>query len=247
MSYSLYVFLGLAPSFVWLLFYLRKDSRPEPKRMVLKIFLWGALAGPMAIFLQLLIRWLCQPSINWSQLLTAMASRDNFFFLNILLFAPLTEEFLKYAVVRWQVLKNPAFDEPLDAMIYLIISALGFAAVENLLNIFLLPNLTIGSALSQSLARFLSATFLHTLASGVLGYFLALSLFNLKRRHIILLSGFLFAAALHSFYNYLAWLFDKFKNFNLALAITIFLLILAGLVLRQFRLLSKKSAVCKIE
>ena len=39
----IYVILGLLPSLTWLSYYLTKDLHPEPKKMILKIFLWGAL------------------------------------------------------------------------------------------------------------------------------------------------------------------------------------------------------------
>ena len=44
MSYPLLIFFGLAPSIIWLLFYLRKDARPESNSQVLKIFGYGMLA-----------------------------------------------------------------------------------------------------------------------------------------------------------------------------------------------------------
>jgi RsiW-degrading membrane proteinase PrsW (M82 family) len=212
--------------------------------MIILVFIWGALMGPLAIFLQFLALKLCQPTIQWSQFSSSLDQNSYFFFLNIIIFAPLTEEFLKYLVVKWQVLKNPDFDEPLDAMIYLIISALGFAAVENILNIFLMPDITLRLALSQSLARFLSATLLHSLCSGILGYFLARSLLNLRKRHLIFGTGFLLAVAVHSFYNYLAWLLDFNKFFTFAMAL--FLLAMVGLVGWQFRYLKNQLAICKI-
>jgi RsiW-degrading membrane proteinase PrsW (M82 family) len=46
---------------------------------------------------------------------------------------PINREIFKYLVVRFKVIKNPAFDEPTDIMLYMIIAALGFAAVENIL------------------------------------------------------------------------------------------------------------------
>ena len=129
-------------------------------------------------------------------------------------------------------------------MLYLIISALGFAATENLLNIFLIPNITLKLAFSQAIVRFLSATFLHALSSGVLGYFIACSLFNFKRRRFILTSGFLLAVALHSFYNYLAWLFATDRI--IALAMAFLLIVMGGLINWQFRRLKKQLAICRI-
>ena len=244
MNYLFYSVLGLAPSLIWLMFYLRKDQHPEPKNMVLRIFFWGALMGPAAIFFQLITRWGCQPTLEWYSFWASIGQNDFRYFLNIFLFAPLIEEFLKYIVVRWQVLKNPSFDEPLDAMLYLIISALGFAAVENLLNIFLAPNLTPSLAVSQSIARFLSATLLHTLSSGLLGFFLALSLLNLKKRRLFFWGGFLLAIGFHSLYNYLAWLISSNKLFILILAL--FLVGLGALVSWQFYYLKKQLSICKI-
>jgi RsiW-degrading membrane proteinase PrsW (M82 family) len=244
MDYIYYTILGLAPSLVWLLFYLRKDNHPEPKRLVLKIFFWGAAMGPVAILFQIAGRWFCQPTFEWSYFFASFGQSDFRYFLNVVLFAPIVEEYLKYAVVRKQILKNPAFDEPLDAMLYLIISALGFAAVENLLNIFLAPDLTLKLALTQSIIRFLSATFLHTLASGLFGFFIALSLLNLKKRRLFWWGGFLLASGFHSLYNYFAWLIDLNNIFALAIA---FLLILMGaLVSWQFYNLKKQLSVCKI-
>jgi len=49
---SLYIFLGLAPSIIWLLFYLRRDVHPEPKSEVIKVFFYGMLVALGAIFLE---------------------------------------------------------------------------------------------------------------------------------------------------------------------------------------------------
>ena len=53
MPFSIYIIFGLAPSIIWLLFYLRKDSHPESNRMVLKIFFYGMLAALPAVFLEI--------------------------------------------------------------------------------------------------------------------------------------------------------------------------------------------------
>lgn len=244
MSYLLYAILGIAPSLIWLMFYLHKDAHPEPKRTILLVFLGGAFMGPVAVLVQFSAMMLLTPYAQWSHFFETLGDNRSLFFANVVLFAPLSEELLKYLVVKWQVLKNPDFDEPLDAMIYLVVSALGFAATENLLNIFLMPDSTLQLALSQAMVRFLSATLLHTLTSGILGYFIARSLFNFKNRNYLFASGFLLAVALHSFYNYLAWLFNTEKI--VALAIALMLAAMAGAVNWQFRRLKKQLAICRI-
>ena len=244
MNYLFYALLDIVPSIVWLLFYLHKDVNPEPKKTILLVFLGGALMGPVALLLQFSVMALLSPASQWPNLFASLGQNRYLLLLNVIAIAPLSEEFLKYLVVKLQILKNPAFDEPLDAMIYLIISALGFAATENLLNIFLIPDVTLRLATSQSLVRFVSATFLHTLSSGVLGFFVAYSMLNFKNRRYIIAIGFLLAVLVHGLYNYLAWLFNSEKM--IALALAFFLAALGAGVSWQFQYLKKQLSICKI-
>lgn len=197
MIYLLYIIFGLAPSIIWLLFYLRKDSHPESNRMIMKIFSWGILAALPVLLIEIGIsRGLAK--LNFPLTLTL--------FLNLFIGVALIEELVKYLVVKGQVLKNPEFDEPVDAMLYMIIAALGFAALENVL--VLIPGEEVflfGEIFRQtiiiSFLRFVGATFLHALCSGVLGYFLALSFFETKKRIILIVSGLLIATLLHGLFN----------------------------------------------
>lgn len=244
MNYILFAIFGMMPSLAWLFFYLHKDSHPEPKDTLFLVFLLGGFIGPIAVLVQFLAVKISGSFFSLIGLNEVIPQTASSLLINIIIFAPLSEELLKYLVVKWQVLKNAAFDEPIDAMIYLIVSALGFAAVENMLNIFLMPNVTTQLAFSQSIARFLSATLLHALASGIIGYFLALSLLNLKKRKLLFWGGFTLATLFHSFYNYLAWLTEFDRVFVLALASL--LVVMAAIVGWQFRQLKKNAAICKI-
>ncbi len=176
MVYLFYILFGVLPSLVWLLFYLRKDVHPEPKRMILRVFFWGMLAALPAILIELGI------SDFLNKFAPSLIIKIVYWFLGV----AFVEEFLKYLVVREKVLKNPEFDEPVDAMIYMIIAALGFAALENIL-IFLSPDvffLSLNETLILVIFRFISATFLHALCSAIVGYFLALSFFYPVRNNI---------------------------------------------------------------
>src|SRR4030042_869630 len=231
--------LAPLPSIIWLAFYLRKDKHPEPNRMVIKTFLWGILMVPIAWFLELGLSFVAEEEI----------------FLNKLLFIivgfALIEEILKYLVVRFWVLKNPEFDEPVDAMIYMIISALGFAAAEN---IYLLSQmhpstLSLISTIEFATSRFLGATFLHALASGIAGYFLAASLLiTSKVRKILIGGGLLAATILHSLFNYIIILSsqgiidDMMGNFNLLF----FLVVLVLIISKMFKKIKKYRSICKI-
>lgn len=218
--------------------------------MVLTIFTWGMAMGPLAIFFELGFRWLINPA-PLTTFLFSLPARNHYYFASVVFAAPVIEEFLKYSVVKFKVLKNPEFDEPLDAMLYMIIAALGFAAVENLLLVFQRPMLGIGQAITLSAARFISATFLHALTSGVIGYWLARAIRQPDKKFKFLLKGFSMAIIFHAAYNYFIWLYENSAagGWQALLPIFVSLLIvltLAWMVTRYFVHLKKLHSVCKI-
>jgi len=233
------VILASIPSFVWLAFYLRKDKHPEPNKMIIKVFLLGILAVPIAGLLE-------QGVSLGLEKLSLMEKIG----ITIIAFA-FIEELLKYIVIRIGILKNSAFDEPVDAMIYMIIAALGFAAAEN---IYLLTqvyptHLTFLPALEFMTTRFLGATFLHALASAILGYFLAASLLiNSKIRKTLIFGGIIGATILHSIFNYIIILSSQTiisiteRNIYLLLL----LITMSIIVSFMFKKMNKHRSICKI-
>ncbi len=194
MNDILFILFGVAPSLVWLVFYLRQDDHPEPKRMILKVFFWGMLSTIPALLLELGIR----------RFIGVLAlPKEISFVLFIFIGIALVEELAKFFVVRWKVYSNKAMDEPVDLMMYMIVSALGFSALEN---IFVLFNLGQAAPFDHiatlAFIRLLGATFLHALASGIFGYFLALSFFGAKKRRHYALLGLSLATLLHGFFNF---------------------------------------------
>ena len=191
LRYLLLVGLGLLPSLVWLVFYLRKDCHPEPKYLVIKTFLMGIIISPLAIILQLLFVQIAQqyaPGIN---------ARGPAFFL----WAAFVEELVKFYAVKMTVLRDPEFDEPVDAMIYMITAALGFAAMENILVMFqVLPD-GASAAFNVWTLRFVGATLLHALSSGLAGYFLAMAWFFHAHRQKLANIGLAIATVFHFTFN----------------------------------------------
>lgn len=188
--YPLFIFIGIFPSIIWLLFFLRKDVHPESNFMVIKIFLFGALATLPAFLLEL-------GAFDYFSYLFGESSLSYFLFL--FLGVALIEEVVKYLVVRDKVLNSSELDEPADVILYMIISALGFAAVENT---FQLIQHQFKTALIITFLRFWGAIFLHALCSGLLGYYLALSLFDTKNRIKLKFRGIFLAALLHGLFNF---------------------------------------------
>ncbi len=237
MSYLLYILFGFIPSIAWLLFYLKADVHPEPKKEILAVFLFGALATIPAIILEVVLVDLFN-ELPLSPLATALL-------VNVIGVA-LIEELVKYGAVwlkEQKLNQNSQLDEPVDLVIYMIVSALGFAAIENLL--FLLPIIQMNLAIMTSLFRALSAILLHTLCSGTIGYYLALSFCDPKRKKRLIFKGILIASSLHGLYN----LFIIKSESNVAY-LYIPLLILTGLAVflyRDFKKLKKMGSVCKIK
>lgn len=193
MIYPILIFFGLAPSVIWLLFFLRKDKLPESKQMILKIFFYGMLVTIPTAILEIGF-FEKVGEINLPPLL--------FIILYAFLGIGFVEEILKYLVVKKSVLRHHEFDEPVDAMLYMIIAALGFAALENLL--ILLPmnvDFRFFKVASMSILRFVGATFLHALCSGLLGYYLALSFFQIKNKTKLVIKGIFLATFLHGLYD----------------------------------------------
>jgi len=220
---SLYIFLGLAPSIIWLLFYLRRDVHPEPKSEVIKVFFYGMLVALGAIFLE---RGVFKIFKNLS------SSPSILLILNTFLGAALIEEVLKYLVVKEKILTSPEFDEPIDAILYMMIAAMGFAGLENIL---VLLQLSSSLLLRQTLfilsLRFWGATFLHVLCSGTVGFWLSLSFEEKEKKMKIPFLGLGIAIFLHGLYNF--FIIKGGKGFLVAALILISLALFVSFGLKK--------------
>lgn len=191
--------LAVSPSLIWLFFYLKEDLHPEPRYWLFIIFVMGIALAPLVIFLEMILN-------KWGS--SAM----------ILLIAPLVEETAKYGVVHLALTKNPVLDEPVDGMIYVIVAALGFAAIENVFAIFSFIPIGspgyLGATFNFMTMRFISAVALHGLASGIAGYYFA-KFYFIEKKPILILKGLFFATVFHGIYNFL--IIRKEQTFSLIL------------------------------
>lgn len=189
----IYCLIAIIPGIVWLLYFLVKDINPEPKLQIMKMFLWGMLATIPALFLE-----------KYSTSLMSDISFDEISYLLIKFFivVGIIEELVKYLAFRFGIQKSSEVDEPIDIPIYLITVALGFATAENML-LFYTQNF---SVLSESIIlatmRFLGATLLHALASGILGVFIAFSYYRTKKRALLFIQGLILAIIVHGFFDF---------------------------------------------
>jgi RsiW-degrading membrane proteinase PrsW (M82 family) len=228
------LFLGLVPGFAWLVFYLSEDPHPEPKRLIVFTFTVGIAFGFFTIVIE-----------QWFNGGLKQAGIAEFSVLSLLGLA-LIEECMKFAAAYFAVGKSPELDEPIDAMIYMIVAALGFATLENigaLTNAAMAaaavangnPGTLIATVFETASLRFVGATLLHSLASAIVGYHWALGMVH-KKVPEYLFSGIIFAMILHATFN---WLILNYADVGYAV---LFLLVVGFFVLNDFEKLKAAPA-----
>lgn len=184
---------GILPSLIWLSVYLREDKRPEPKWMVLLIFILGGIFTLPALFFEIIAEKFFPQSWEIPMI-----------FLNASI-----EEFFKFLVLPLFLFNRIVLEEPIDGMIYMIISGLGFAAFENTFLIIQFPQ--IETLFVISLLRTLGAVFLHALSSAIFGYFVTCYYFwGEKIKNLFL--GFFLSSGLHFLFNLSMIYLEKTKK-----------------------------------
>jgi RsiW-degrading membrane proteinase PrsW (M82 family) len=177
---------GILPALFWLWFWVQEDKlNPEPRAHLFLVFIGGMIAVPLVYPLQ-----------KYAFGFFGLSSSTFFIWATI-------EEMAKYIVVALLVLYTVDYDEPVDALVYLITAALGFAAIENVL--FILNPLLEGDVFKGIMAtnmRFIGASMLHVICSATLGYFIATAFYRgLVAKMLARVTGLCLAIGLHTVFN----------------------------------------------
>jgi len=222
---------GLIPSFSWLALYLRKDLHPEPKYLIYQTFILGMISAPFVVAFQMLFPFLLGVGAKDFDI---VFNSPSFF-----LWASFIEELFKFLIIWFFVISHKEFDEPVDAMIYMIVAGLGFAAIENILFLFKVSSEGIRATANVWVLRFVGATFLHALAAALTGYFLAISWFFRHHTFKLIFIGIALATLFHFTFNVLI-LESSAKNGSIIYSL-VFLIIFSFLISILFRRLQKRS------
>ena len=203
---------GLLPSLLWLAFWLLEDRcEPEPKRYIF----WSFIAGMLAVLVVLPLERAFIGQLTGLSLLFTWA---------------IIEEVCKLGAAAL-ALRSRALDEPIDAVIYMVTAALGFAAAENAL--FLLGPLQGGDPIQTIITgdlRFVGATLLHTLASATIGLSVALSFYRSREvRRWYVAGGVILAIALHTIFNF--FILERGGGVTFTVFVSIWVGIIAALLL----------------
>jgi len=212
---------GAIPAIFWLWFWLREEDKEkhESRGLIAVSFILGGIIVFVAI-------WLEKYSLNFikdgnTQIVVWSA----------------IEELLKLSGIMIIILGNSNVDKPIDYPMYFIATALGFAAMENvlyLLNPFSVSGTVVGMLTGN--LRFLGSTLLHAISSAMIGSALGLSFYLKQYRIIYLLCGISCAIVLHSVFN-----FFIMKNNGSELEVFAFLWVVTIIVMLIFEKVRRMS------
>lgn len=171
---------------LWLWFWRHEDRlHPEPRRLIFLAFIMGMLTIPFVVPIQKYTATIFSGGV----LILAWAT---------------TEELFKYGFAYFSVLRDKEMNEPIDAVIYMITIALGFAALENAL--FLIEPISNGRFMEGIITgnfRFLGATLLHVLSSATVGVLIAFAFYKSKaKKRLYTGIGIILAILLHTLFNF---------------------------------------------
>ncbi len=229
---SLFLLLcaGVLPPLFWLWFWLKEDRRrPVPRKFLVTTFFAGALSVLFVLPVQAVAHKLVLPGA-----------------LLIVVWA-LIEESAKYVAAYIADFSKRPYREPVDAMVYLLTAALGFASFENVL--FLVKSFGTGgleAGLLTASMRFLGATLLHVFSSAILGGIIALAFCKSKRvKQLYTLLGIGAATILHALFNF--FIIHKDLETGSANILVVFIFLWLGVIGLLLFFEKVKSITCKIK
>jgi RsiW-degrading membrane proteinase PrsW (M82 family) len=193
---------GLIPALFWLWFWgHEKAEHKEPKKALLLTFLLGMLGVFVCFYIQKYFTLFFD--IHLPRFLEYGNSITNHPIINLIFV--IVEEFVKFFAAYVVFFRTKLFNEPIDAFIYLMTAAIGFAAMENTL--YLIEPIIKGQTiplLINSNVRFIGANLLHITSSGLLSLFIAYSFcksFFVRELYVWL--GLTSAVLIHWLFNYM--------------------------------------------
>ena len=223
--------ITIVPSILILLFFVFSDKFIEPKKIIIITFLFGILitipAGYMNDFI--LNTFETDNEVNNALL-------GGFFA------GGLVEETLKFLVLYFYILREKAFDEPMDGIVYGIVVSLGFATLENYDYVYRLSEYYELQPLEVAYIRSYTAIPLHALCGVIMGFYFGMYAFVSGGKNLSL--ALIVPYVIHGSYNFLVS-FPNYYFIGVLLIALIFSIFLYKSV-RESQKLKKKEYEKKI-
>ncbi len=183
------IVIAVVPAGLWLwLFYSEDRFEPEPRQLVIGVFVLGALLAYAVGQPALRSLFRIQDWLN-TNLWTGI--------LGSILVIGFVQQFLLYATVRYSIFNSSEFDERVDGIIYGAAAGLGYATMMNILYIVQNNGVDLAVGVMRVTVQALSLASL----GGVSGYFLARAKFD-KMGPIWLPLGLAIAAVLNGLIDF---------------------------------------------
>ena len=214
--------ITILPSIVLVLYFIKSDKFKEPNRIIIITFLFGILITIPAGYLNSLI------DKNF-----ATGERFNDALLSGFFGGGPVEELLKFSVLYFYILKEKAFNEPMDGLVYGILASLGFATLENLQYVFYLDS-EFWTAQEIAIFRSYSAIPLHGLCGAIMGFYFGQYAFSANKKYLGL--AIIVPIIFHGSYNFMC---DY--NWYYAVSIVAVGFIFALFLHRNLKLLQKEK------
>lgn len=178
------IVLAVVPAGLWLwLFYDEDRFEPEPRQLVIGVFVLGALLAYAVGQPALRSLFRVQDWLTTNALTGILGS---------ILVVGFIQQFLLYATVRYSIFYSSEFDQRVDGIIYGAAAGLGYATMMNILYIVQNNGVDLGIGVMRVTVEALSLASL----GGISGYFLARAKFD-KMGPVWLPLGLAIAAALN--------------------------------------------------
>ena len=182
--------ITILPSLAILFYFIYSDKFKEPRKIIIITFLLGVLITIPAGYLN---HYVMESFENNSNVNNALIG--GFFA------GGLVEESLKFLVFYFYVLKEKAFNEPMDAIVYGVVVSLGFATLENYDYVFRIAEEYEMSPLDMAIGRAYTAVPMHALCGVIMGFYFGMYAFvsGGKNLSLALIVPYIF----HGTYNFL--------------------------------------------
>ena len=214
--------ITILPSLALVLYFVKSDKFKEPNRIIIITFLFGILITIPAGYLNSLI------DKNF-----ATGERFNDALLSGFFGGGPVEELLKFSILYFYILKEKAFNEPMDGLVYGILASLGFATLENLQYVFYFDS-EFWTAQEIAIFRSYSAIPLHGLCGAIMGFYFGQYAFSANKKYLGL--AIIVPIIFHGSYNFMC---DY--NWYYAVSIVAVGFIFALLLHRNLKLLQKEK------
>ena len=214
--------ITILPSLALVLYFVKSDKFKEPNRIIIITFLFGILITIPAGYLNSLIdKNFATGEIFNDALLSGFFGGGP------------VEELLKFSVLYFYILKEKAFNEPMDGLVYGVLASLGFATLENFQYVFYLDS-EFWTAQEIAIFRSYSAIPLHGLCGAIMGFYFGQYAFSANKKYLGL--AIIIPIIFHGSYNFMC---DY--NWYYAVSIVAVGFIFALLLHRNLKLLQKEK------